>query len=218
MGKVTKWLNVGTVAGRRILLLFLIADAVFLLFHVRSVATGRYPGWLLQADHGRPELFAYLMLGWTVIVLMLLARRWRASLLLGWAALVAFILLDDFLRLHERVGWWAWHRLSPDCQQRIHEQSLEIIVLAGFAAVLGIFIFAAHRRAEGQTRLLSTKLLIWVIAIGFFAFGVDLFSTRTSGLAYHVFTVLEDGGELVAISFLAATVIGTWLAEPAEQR
>lgn len=208
-----KWLSVDTRAGRQLLALFLIADAVFLIFHLRSAITGRYPGWLLQMDHGRPEVFAYILLGWTIIALLLLARRWKAMTLVGWAALVGFILLDDFGRLHERVGWWAWHRLSPQWQERLHEQALEILVLGAFGLVLGAFILLAHRRAEGRTRVLSGKILLWVMVIGFCAFGIDILTTRTEGALYQFFTALEDGGELLAISFLAAVCIGTWMSD-----
>lgn len=210
---VGKWFSVDTRTGRQLLMLFLIAVGVFLVFHLRSVVTGGYPGWLLQMDHGRPEVFAYLLFGWTVVALLLLARRWRALILVGWAALVGFMLADDFMRLHEKVGWWAWHRLSPQWQARMHEQTLEILVLSAFAVVLGGFVLVAHRRAEGRARVLSGKVLAWVLAIGFFAFGVDLLSTRSEGALYQFFTILEDGGELVSVAFLAALVIGTWLED-----
>lgn len=181
-------------------------------------ATGRVPdrpGWVqLDRDASIAERFNFAKWAFAAIVLGLAAARRRP----WWFASAAMLVLlaDDLGRLHERTGqeiesWFG------DEEGTI----LAALVELGFFAVLAVVVFslllAARRRVSSAHRPLATGFVVLVLVLAVFGVGVDFVHTLVGALADGqivdvVLYLVEDGGEMLLISLIAAHALRTRLA------
>lgn len=213
-------------AGRRartLLAALLAVDALLIALHVMQRL-----GWLhdaafrLQQDGGVAEWWQY---GQTASVAALLLALWRMrgpALYAAWAALFVYIVTDDALELHEQVGEWLAHAAALPPVGGLRPQDLgELMVLgcAGIVLVGGCLV--AHWRcpdrvARGHSRVLLGLLGLLVVC-GVFA-DMGQFAMAAAGLPLHGMTILEDGGEIVAVSLTLAVAARWFLATRATPR
>ena len=88
------------------LLLLLTADTIFIILHIIHTYTD-YLGnsnFSIQKDRGYAEIFQYIKEFCIALLLLYLAIKRRNLLYLSWSALFGYVLLDDFLKIHERAG------------------------------------------------------------------------------------------------------------------
>jgi hypothetical protein len=197
-------------------LLFLIAvDFGFVVIHVfHRVYIALYNDgvslldwrWRIGSDHSYAEMFGYAK-GATLVALLIatysLSRKW---LYVIWAGVFLYVLFDDALLIHERLGRavagpsgsrWDW-----DMGQ------LAVWILAGMI-LLGIAV-AGLAHSSGQDRTNGILLLLALAALGFFAAVVDLvhviFRSSFRG-ANLLFTILEDGGEQLALTIVLGLAV-----------
>lgn len=175
------------------------------------------PLWSISIDWAIPETFNYLK--WLCIIVVLLLAYWRVShrLLLVLGLLFAVILLDDSMQLHEWVGEWtaAQAGLTDQAPKWLHAALEAIVFVAiGVIGVLAIFLTWPTAPRELKHRLRPAAGIMLVII--FFGFFVDLLHAMMSdGLAKRIMSTVEDGGELIGISFLCAYIVRQFWAQPA---
>jgi hypothetical protein len=179
----------------------------------RLVVAGPSTGdpWLLDTQDGWAERFGYLQqaaIAVALIALALLVRRWIPA---AFATVYVGALADDSLRLHSRLGTWLAdgpdrHLWFPDGLLGLRASDLGELLVWGLLAVVPLTAAVLlHLRSDAATKRTSRVLAGLLIAYGFFGAVVDQVHDRLrdSSLANAV-GVIEDGGELVALSVTVA--------------
>ena len=207
------------------LAVLLVADLLLIAASVeaqrRGWSDGRYRLWLLRAEGGWPEQFGHAKEAACAALLLLLWRRTRSGVFAAWAALFACALVDDRLRVHERVGGWTARQLSLPEVAGLQGQDLGELVVWGLAGVFPLAAVAVlHRRSPEQVRAASRGMAVVVAGYAFFGVVVDQLHAMAAGSPLdHPLGVLEDGGELVllsvAVCFAGALVAGARRTRPA---
>ena len=215
------------------LLMLLALDAFFVLLHIPQVVDlgdliYRLPGvaeriifrrqWSLGQDGGYAELYGYGKAVVAVVLLLVLYRRRRQPVYLAWAAMFLVIILDDALQLHERGG----SRLAqsaglPDLVVEATNLG-ELIVWALFAVPLVPLVMVCYQRSDAHAQALSQVLAVFVAILVLFAVFVDVVHVTLTGHAAWIVGTVEDGGELVVMSFVVLSVLAAPLPEPAPSR
>ncbi len=182
----------------------LLLDLVFLTLTVVHLNT-RFlgdPRFSVMEDWGYGEILQYGKE--LAIVLLLVLAAWRRSSrpALAWSALFVYLLLDDSLQLHERVGGRIaahlplapWHGLRP--------QDLgELAVSFGVGAALLGLVALTHRDSAPEAQQASRRLFVAVALLAFFGVVLDpLHVMLDQGTLSDLLGLLEDGGEMVVMS------------------
>lgn len=189
------------------LLLLLLADVAFVMLHILHTWTGLAPNPMLsiERDRGHAEIFQYLKEYWIASLLVLLAVRRQKLLYLSWAPLFAYFLLDDSLKIHEKLGAFVSYRYGFDAALGVRSQDLGELVVTGFFGVLLFsLIGAAHYLSGPVERRVSRQLLLLVAALVFFGIGVDLLKQLSGQSPVRpLLGMLEDAGEMIVMSVIA---------------
>lgn len=195
--------------GALLLLLFLLVDAAIIALHVSLKAFGVPAGehFDLGVDRSYGELIMYVKLGWISVLAVILARRRRSGVFAAIAAGSLVLLVEDAFILHERIGW----RLNETVLEALPQlaglgilsvQLGELIWLGALGLVIAVTFVVSFRRAAPAERRDGLSIALFFVVMGFFALVVDtlhsLFAFGSIGDV--VFTVLEDGGELLALT------------------
>ncbi len=207
-------------------LLFLLAvDVVLIGVSVVMgllIVTNRIENWPEILHIGRDwsisETFNLLKWG-AIIVVFGYAFRWTGQVVFACLAIAfTLILADDSLQLHERsgqlankfFGQFAFDNFGIESRMVIALGEIGFWILLGFVC-LAIVLLAWTRTSseiKGQLGVLAV-LFSGVIVCGVFVDFVHFFSPPRS-MINGILLVLEDGGEMVFISLMAAFVIGTF--------
>jgi hypothetical protein len=216
----------GYFLARPLLLILLVVDFILIAIHVWLWSRGNLP---LEFHLGRQvsyaERFQYLKwLASTLLCAFAFAHR-RDALYLAWAALFLYLLLDDSLEIHEALGPVIAEVLERGPAYGLRGKDFgEITVSLGAAALLlGFIAFCYRRSRDDSARVLTLVLLPWLAVLALCGIGVDV-AKRTMRVSYDekwaVMTagVVEDGGEMIAASFLTATVARAALMSTRDSR
>ena len=163
--------------------------------------------WLLTTDGGVPERFGYAKLGAGAMLLVLVAAVRRRWLFAAWAAVLALALVDDSMQVHETAGGRLAERWAlPEGVLGLRAQDLGEMAVWGLLAVLPLLVAAVlHWRSDRRTRRAGTAVAAVVALFAFCGIVLDqLHVIGASGPHAQLLTVLEDGGELVALSLVVA--------------
>jgi hypothetical protein len=162
----------------------------------------------LEADRGIAEAFGYAKQGAVVVALLLCWRRRRSPTFFVWGVVFSILLIDDSFSLHEQVGEWLGMQLGLPAWFGLRPQDIGELL---FAAVLGLAtlttLAAALARERGEAVAPSIKLALMLGALVVCGVVVDAIHViayfSQSSLAWML-TIVEDGGELLVMSLIAA--------------
>jgi hypothetical protein len=142
-------------------------------------------------------------------VLGLLAVQKRSLLYLAWSLLFFYLLLDDSLSIHERLGGIISNELglSPAFNLRAKDFG-EIIVSACVGFFFLIFIGIAYRFGDRMSRETSRYLIMMLFALALFGIVVDMIHIIVfqSPSLEPLLAVVEDAGEMLVMSVIAGFV------------
>ena len=193
-------------APPRLFLLLLVAvDVVFVLVH-SSALLGARPGdmFRLDTEGGYPEMYQAIKFLCIVGLLLFLAKV-SARGYATWALLFAYLLADDALQIHETFGFAISEHLAftPPLNLRLQDMG-ELIVSATAGTVLLAAIGWAYVRSADAFRKTTLDLLLLLTALVFFGVIVDLAHVAVDFSYKFNFGigVVEDGGEMVVVSFV----------------
>lgn len=169
----------------------------------------------LDYDRGFAESFGYLKLGWAALLALGIARRAGCRGLVVWAALLAALLADDAVYLHERFGgklapaWGSLLGVADDGRAggvRLADLGELTVVVVLYALPLAA-VTLAHWLGGPAYRALSRRLAGCLALLAFFGVAVDVVhELPVAHAAYDLLIVVEDGGELVAMTLLLAVL------------
>lgn len=196
-------------AGRMLLVLFLTIDAGILLAHLSGKLIGKPDSFVfdLGADRSYGELLMYIKLAWIAMLLALVARRRRSRVLAAVAIASVVLLVEDAFLLHERVGWALEDPIAnafPALRGHgiLAIQAGELMWLAVVGTSILVMFVVAYRRGSPEDRRAALSIALFFGVLAVFAVGVDtihsFFPLGSTGDL--VLTLLEDGGEVVALT------------------
>jgi hypothetical protein len=167
------------------------------------------PRFLVTYERGYGEILQYLKgaaLGAGLVVLAWSRRSLAAAVLAG---IIGWMVLDDAFMLHERGGlrMAAWLGLSAWPQLRPEDLG-ELLLLAcvGALAAASLLFTWRCRPACEQPTLAAGAL--GLLALGFFGVGMDLVHSLAprGHWVRSALAVVEDGGEMLALTAMAAAM------------
>jgi hypothetical protein len=200
--------------ARPLLLLLLGTDIIFITIHVWLWARGDLPWeFNLGRQASYPEIFQYLKwLTATLLCVFAFVHR-RDALYLAWAALFLYLLLDDSLELHETISAVLAQNYQVAARYGLRGKDfMEIAVsLSAATVLLGAIALCYWRSKEDPARALTRGLLPWLVLLAFCGIALEMVKRQLRtiygwGWVSIIGEVLEDGGEMIAASFLTATV------------
>lgn len=209
--------------GALLLVLFLLVDLAVVALHVSLKVFGVPAGetFDLGVDRSYAEMLMYVKLGWITVLAILLARRRRSAVFAAVAAGSALLLLEDALILHERIGWHLNETVLgviPGLAGLgiLSVQLGELLWLGAVGATVTVLFVLSFRRAERAERRDALSIAVFFVAMAFFAIVVDTVHSffALGSVGDLLLTVIEDGGELIALTPAVALAFALAAAEP----
>lgn len=160
-------------------------------------------------DGGYPELFSYGLELAACTIFLWVAWAYHKKHWYAWAGIMFVIFLDDSFKLHETIGYVisAGLGLSPVVEDLVGFATTGLLsVVLWF---LGIFI------VTGDDELCAYLVFtVYFAILIFFGVGVDAMHGLLGGNASQtLFTLVEDGGELVMTAVMSLSALGMWLRQ-----
>jgi len=192
------------------LLLLLAIDFVFFFLHFLPLfGVLNNPLFSLEEDGGYPERYQYAKTFSIVVLLVMVSAKAKVIGYVAWAVLFLYLLLDDALSIHESVGLHVATSLdfSPAFGLRARDFG-ELVVTAIAAALLLAPLAVLYLRGSVAFRLVSKYLFLLLVALAFFGIFVDMLhvALQQGWKVSFLLGALEDGGEMVVMSVMAAYV------------
>lgn len=195
-------------------LLLILIHIIYLFYNPRGSMESY---WSIETDRGLGESFQYVKEIALVFMFVWLARRYSRYAFCSWALFFLYILIDDMLRLHERIGAKLALSFRYESTLGLRPEDMgELTFLAVFGVIFFILISSTYffNRNDNKLVLINRKLIS--IALFLILFGVitDVFHvvfnkfTSFIGLpglvrviVFFILGIIEDGGEMIVMSF-----------------
>lgn len=193
---------------RELLVLLLCGDLLCIVLHLLHYTTTLAPSRLfaLQLDGGYAEFYQYLKELWLVVLSLLLFQRRRQSVYVVSALLALYLLLDDALKLHETLGMkLVFHQVVQTWLGLRAQDWGELLVMFCFGSLFLLAFLASYRTDAANSRKFMRNLLPWFALLIFFGSVLDMVDSMAP---FYGMFLLEDGGEMVAMSLLVWQVWG----------
>jgi hypothetical protein len=195
-----------------LLVMLVVVDFIFIGIH----ALHAWSPWLsgphfsLESENGLASIYQYIKQVWLAGCLALAFLQTRSLAVVGWTLLFTFLLLDDVLQLHERIGAMLAAALNLPSLFGLRPDDLgELCVAAVIGCVALGMVVVALRRGGSEAREFSADLMCLLAALALFGVCFDMLHTITVFRApsvAEVFSMIEDGGEMLVISVITAYV------------
>jgi len=201
-------LREGRLSTAVVLGVLLAIDSTFMVLYVVHTRSGRLPDGLFSLDVERslPAWYQFVKIAAVCAALVVLAQRLRSAVIGLWAAVLLYAFVDDVAELHERTGLFAQDQLGLGGVAELSGEDLGQLIFAVVVALaLAVPLLYAHTRSSGPARRLSLGLLL--LGAAFVGFAVAADAVHAALKAWSIGTrliLLEEGGELVVMSFFLA--------------
>lgn len=194
----------------RLVTLFLATDVVLIFLHILYVYTGviSNPSFSIEEERGYAEIFQYFKEYWLALLLCFLAVRGRSLLYLSWSLLFFYLLLDDALQIHEKLGYAISYKLKFSAGFNLRTEDFgELAVSALVGLFFLIFIATAYRFSDRLSKEISRYLIMMLFTLALFGIAVDMVHAAVRSPSLHTLLgLVEDGGELVVMSVITCFV------------
>lgn len=204
---------------KTILLTLLLIDSLFIIIHAIHILIDRVlPGYhgallndvfALDKDRGYSEIFQYMQELAIVLILGLMYWRRKFFIYLSWNIFFLLLLLDDFFQFHEALGQIGSSLIAIPSFGGIRRQDIsEIIAIAIISIFLLGFILFGYLKGSKLLRAFTHRLIALLGLLIFSGVVIDLihFVFAGSPFWFNFLTIIEDGGEMYAMSLIMAYV------------
>jgi len=197
-----------------LLYLFIATDILFIIVHIihesNQVPALAYAYYSIEEDKGYAELFQYIKEYWIALLLSFLAVQKRSFLYLGWSLLFFYVLLDDAVQIHEKLGIVISSQLG--LVDKFHLRAVdfgEILVSVLVGLFFLIFLTFAYRFGDSTSRKSSKSLMMMLFALALFGIIADMahMILVSSSFFEPLLGLVEDGGEMLVMSVIAWFVL-----------
>jgi hypothetical protein len=211
---IWRWCEMRT-GSRPLLSLLLLVDITFIAVHLWLWSRGQLSTQLnIEADGSIPEMFNYLKWAASAVACAYAFSRRREPLYLAWAMLFFYFLLDDANQIHEQLGsrLVTAFDLGPALALRGQDFGELAVSLVAAMVLLGVMavVYWKADNSDGSRRF-TQRQLPWLAVLIFCGVIVDMLHVQISifgsPILALIFGVIEDGGEMIAASFLTAASV-----------
>lgn len=199
-----------------LLVALLIGDIAFILLHVVMTVANQianYPLCSLAKDGGYSEYFQYLKELSIIILLLAVYARTRVVGFIAWAGLFVYILCDDALLIHEKLGKLVADYMGFGRHIGIRGEDFgELAVSVVSGPVLAGIIVLFYWKGSDPFRKASRHLAFLVAGLACLGVCLDTlhFIYEVSWKFSMVMVSLEDGGEMFILSCTVWYVLLLW--------
>jgi hypothetical protein len=188
----------------KVFLAFLFGDLLLIFFHILYIATdiistGRFS---IARDGGYGEMFQYFKEFFIFVLFVLLGFRKKKLLYFILGFLFLYLLVDDSLKIHERLGALLaeWLNFQPSFGLRAIDFG-EILVSAFFGGLFILAIGISLFLSDVQTRMVGIWILIAIFFFAFFGIALDMLEIAAQDqVLSQIIAIMEEGGEMVVMS------------------
>ncbi len=161
-------------------------------------------------DWSAAEIFGYLQ--WALMATIFFVARFKGGeVIFFWLGLaLLFILSDDSLQIHEKMGWLGGALLGEN--NPLSSAIGEIVFFAFAGALLFGPLLLVWIQTSKQVKGKIWPLAFLFLGLVFFGVGVDFLhflAPETSWIG-GLLLIAEDGGEMIILSLMASYVIGVF--------
>ena len=167
----------------------------------------------LEIDNSFSELFLYLQELAIVVLLYWMYRHTDNLLYLAWGFIFAYVLLDDSLLIHERIGVWMVDRFDVQNNYGVRGRDItEVIVQLAFGIPLVGFMAWTHFfRGDTAAKRISIILFLLLGLLVSFAIVLDWFHVKIMIIDLKpVLGTIEDGAEMFILTGILWFVFRQW--------
>jgi len=195
----------------KFLLIILGIDIIFILLSLIDSFSGfNFSNFAVQNDNLFAEKFQYLKFIGIAIICFLLAIKSRSLKFLFFMNIPIYLYLDDSRQLHERFGTKIASFLHDGNSNDTlitnfrYQDIGELLYMLFFAFIILFIFLICYELSNTFERHFLKKILKLFIIFGIFAILVDSMHQLSEGFIYDLFAIIEDGGEMIPISFITA--------------
>ncbi len=188
----------------KFLCLLLLVDLAFIVVHIfYSMGLVSDPLFSIETDFGFAEVFQYIKEYWIVAMLLILTIKSSRVIYFSWALLFLYLLLDDSLRIHEKLGanMVDYFDFKPVPNILRAQDFGELSVSMLFGAALFSAIGVAYFFSDKLEKQISKTIFGLVMMLAFFGVLVDLLHMAIPWWK-PLFGLIEDGGEMFIVSII----------------
>jgi hypothetical protein len=194
--------------ARLLLFMWLMVDATFILLHVLFEFTQSFNHEFFDIlyDRSGGEAMQYVKEMWIALAFLGIAVRRRSGHYVPWAIVFALFLIDDLFQIRELQGRDLAIALNYPELLGLRQADLgELTILAIAALIFLPALGASLYWGSAQFRTFSTRLVALVTALAVFGVVLDMVQiVVTDPLWDSIVGIVEDGGEMVVMSIIAA--------------
>jgi hypothetical protein len=197
--------------AKLLLILWIAVDIVFIALHTAHACHLLapqlfHPFFNIQDDRSGGEAIQYAKALWIALAFLLIALLRRSAGYVPWALLFTYIVLDDVFQLHELLGRDIAIALDyPELLGLRPDDLGELTFYAIALAVILPLLAAAYLWGSREFRTLSVNMAILLVVLGVFGVVFDMAHIMVTGSSVEQLAgVLEDGGEMIVMSVIAA--------------
>jgi len=195
-------------ASRKFAILLLTGDFAFVLIHLLHKFSAWLPDSLysLTRDGGYAEFYQYTKELWIILLLVGLSISMRRPVFASFAGLFSFFLLDDYFQIHEKAGLSLANFLQIQTSFGLRPQDFgELAIFGFFGMIFALVIALTHYGSDSPTRLISWQIIGLVVLLAVFGIVFDMLEISVDHPLFGpIFAILDDGGELLVMSVIAA--------------
>jgi hypothetical protein len=200
--------------------LLLAADLFFIFAHIYHYLNNRFQfssfqfssNFILFKDLGYSEWWEYVKTAVSSALLAYVYAKSRQPVYLALAVFFLWTLYDNAFELHEDAGVVLSPLLFAFAGPSAAQALGEMTYFAAAALLWSVLLLLAFRASGRQHRANGAIFIALIMLLVFFGVGIDALHAllKSHGeIFFHAFAILEDGGELVVLSAVAAAAVFT---------
>lgn len=176
--------------------------------------------WLaVSYDNSPAEIAGYIQFAAAAVLLFLIYRRTADRLTFFLSGVIAFLLMDDVLTLHDHARVLIANALQPYAPSLATADFGELVYAAAVLAIMAIGLVFAARQINRAALVRTLPIITSILMLGGFATGVDqvhqLWERVMPGQfkVGNLLGIIEDGGELFAtgLILLSSAALYQWI-------
>lgn len=160
----------------------------------------------IEMDNGYAETYQHLKFIGIIFIFFYLCIKQKIWSFFPWMLLFSYFLLDDSFQLHERLGSVIASGIDVTPPFGLRRQDLgELAVTMSAGLIILPSLMLAYYFGRPPIRKIYHNLLLLLTLLVVFGVGVDMVHAvfMHSPVFSPIFGVIEDGGEMLAVSMFA---------------